>query len=218
MTPKARAKVRPCGTPKGSCVHARKIRPVSERDNPIRPRPRKIFLLLGCMLALVLGVGLFTSLGSGGRGGPPQVGASAPTFNLPRVNGPGTVGHQIGDGAPTVVLFFASWCVICHSELPALARVIAGQGRSNGPLHKIQVLGVDSLDPPSTSEAFVKSAGVTFPVGLDPNSHVIGEQYQFLGPPYAVFVYADGTIMAIRGSSITPGSLVFTERRLLEAS
>lgn len=206
------------GHPERGLIHARKIRPVHGREHPRRPRPRKIFLLLGCVLAMVLGAGLFTSLGSGGKDGPPQVGALAPDFILPRLNGAGKVGQQIGDGRPAVVLFFASWCSICHTELPSLAGVISRQERSTGPLHGIQVLGVDSLDPPNAAEAFVKSAHVVFPTGLDSSSHVLAEQYHFLGPPYAVFVYPDGKIMAIHGSSIGASAFVSIEKRLVEAS
>jgi peroxiredoxin len=117
-------------------------------------------------------------------------GALAPSFSLPRVNGAGRVGQQIGDGRPAVILFFASWCGICHTELPSLAGVISRQQHSTGALHKIQVLGVDPLDPPNAANGFVKSAHVVFPTGPDSTSHVLADQYGFIGPPYAVFIYA----------------------------
>jgi len=170
---------------------------------------------VGCILAVVLGVGLFTSLGSGGVSGPPQVGAQAPTFSLPRLNGPGTVGNEIGDGSPTVILFFANWCSICHGELPALAKVVTSQRNSENSLRKVQVIGVDSLESAGSAESFVKSSGVTFPVGLDSDATVIAGKYDFRGPPYAVFIEPDGRIAAIKASTLTPSAFVVTEKRLV---
>jgi hypothetical protein len=116
------------------------------------------------------------------------------------------------------VLFFANWCDICHTELPALAKVIAGQEHSHGPLSSIQILGVDSLDLAGPAMTFLNSAGVTFPVGFDSNGYVLSSQYRFVGPPYAVFISGNGKITAIHASSMTPGALVSTEKRMLRVS
>lgn len=178
-------------------------------------RPRKRFLLVGCVLAIALGVGLFTSLGSSGKSGIPHVGGQAPVFSLPTVNGSGTVGKQIGDGSPTVILFFANWCSICHSELPALAKVVRTQDRPRSALAKIQIVGVDPLDSAGSARAFAKDNGVTFPVGLDSDGSVIGSKYDFRGPPYAVFIGSDGTITAIRASTLTPDAFLSAERQLV---
>jgi peroxiredoxin len=167
------------------------------------------------VLAIALGIGLFTSLGTGGKAGPPQVGAQAPTFSLPRLNGPGSVGHQIGDGSPTVVLFFANWCSICHGELPALAKAVKDQEDSRGPLSKIQVIGVDSLDLAGNADDFVKSSGVTFPVGFDGSAEVMSEKYDLYGPPYAFFIAPDGKVVTVKASTLTPKALVADERRLV---
>jgi thiol-disulfide isomerase/thioredoxin len=170
---------------------------------------------VGCALAAALGVGLFTSGGSNGKFGPPHVGGQAPRFSLPRVNGVGTVGNQIGDGSPTVILFFANWCSICHAETPALAKVVRAQARPGSSLYKIQVVGVDPLDSAGNAEAFVKGSGVTFPVGLDSDASVMGSQYILRGPPYAIFIGSDGKIMAIKASTLTPSEFLSAERQLV---
>lgn len=190
-------------------------RPESGSPGERRRRPRKAFLLLGCVVAAALGVGLFTSIGSSGTSGPPHPGGPAPRFSLPEINGRGTVGSQIGDGSPTVVLFFANWCSICHSELPALAQAVKHQARSSGSLSKIQVIGVDPLDSPASAAAFARVSGVTFPVGLDADGSVMGSRYDFLGPPYAVFVKADGTISNIKASTMSSATFLATERHLI---
>lgn len=192
------------------------ILPASDDLPHGRPhRPRKRFLLVGCVLAAALGVGLFTSIGSSGESGTPHVGGQAPRFSLPTVNGTGTVGQQIGNGSPTVILFFANWCSICHSELPALAKVVRTQDRPGSSLAKIQVVGVDPLDSAGSAQAFAKDSGVTFPVGLDGNGSVMGSQYLFHGPPYAVFIGSDGTITAITASTLSPAAFLSAERRLV---
>lgn len=181
-----------------------------------RHRPRRRFLLVGCVLAAALGVGLFTtSIGSSGESGIPHVGGHAPGFSLPTVNGHGTVGQQVGDGSPTVILFFANWCSICHSELPALAKVVRTQDRPRSALATIQVVGVDPLDSAGSARAFAKDNGVTFPVGLDSDGSVIGSKYDFRGPPYAVFIGSNGTITAIKASTLTPDAFLSAERQLI---
>jgi hypothetical protein len=47
---------------------------------------------------------------------------------------------------------------------------------------------------------------------------VHAEQYDFIGPPYAVFIYADGKIMAIHGSAMSPNMFVASETQLVETS
>jgi thiol-disulfide isomerase/thioredoxin len=165
--------------------------------------------------AAALGIGLFTALGTGGKVGPPQVGGQAPTFSLSRLNGPGTVGHEIGSGRPTVVLFFANWCSICHGELPALAKAVKDQEDSHSPLRNIQVIGVDSLDLLGNASNFVRSSGVTFPVGFDGSAEVLSGKYDLYGPPYAFFIATDGKIVTVKASTLTPKALVAAEKRLV---
>jgi thiol-disulfide isomerase/thioredoxin len=125
------------------------------------------------------------------------------------------VGYQIGDGSATVVLFFANWCSICHGELPALARTVKDQEESDGPLSKIQVIGVDSLDLAGNADDFVKSSGVTFPVGFDGSAEVMSSKYDLYGPPYAFFIASDGRVVTVKASTLTPKVLVADEKRLV---
>jgi peroxiredoxin len=183
-------------------------------------KPRKIFLLVGVVLAAALGIGLFTSIGTSTTSGAPHQGGLAPTISAPRLNGTGTVQVSLGAGrrgTPTVLLFFGAWCPQCHTELPPLAATVRQQATAGGPLSRVRVIGVDSEDTPSDGKAFVTSSGVTFPVAYDPNLSITSGAYYFEGDPNAVFINADGTINKIvRGAKdLTPANFVADERALI---
>jgi peroxiredoxin len=176
---------------------------------PLPPRqPRKIFLVVGLVVAAALAVFLFTSVGTNKKTGPPRKGGPVPSFSAPRLNGSGTVQVPAdggGGGTPAVLLFFGDWCVQCHTELPALAAAVRRQEAAGGVLASVRVIGVDSEDSKSTGESFVTSSGVDFPVARDPNITITSGDFYFAGDPYAVFVKGDGTI-----SAIVPGALSVT--------
>ena len=77
--------------------------PPAAPQAPLPPRkPRKIFLVVGLVIAVGLGIGLFTSIGTPKKSGVPQAGDPVPSFTAARVNGSGTVdvratGGSVGD-------------------------------------------------------------------------------------------------------------------------
>ena len=191
---------------------------------PVRgPRkPRKVFLLVGVVLAVVLGIFLFTGLGTNqNTSGAPYEGGPVPAFSQANVGPTGP--HQVsvpadggGNGSPAVLLFFGNWCSSCHQELPPLAAAVRQQQRAHGALAAIHVIGVDDLDSTGSARSFIRSAGVTFPVAYDPNASVTADTFKFDGDPYAVFVRGDGTIAKIvRGAVLTPSSLSADEKALI---
>ena len=184
-------------------------------------KPRKIFLLIGVAVALALGVGLFTSIGSSPTSGGAREGSPVPSFTRQNIGpvGPRQVSVAARGGAigtPTVLLFFGNWCTACHQELPPLAAAVRAQDKAGSALSKIHVVGVDDLDSSSSAKAFIKSTGVTFPVAYDPDASVTSGTFYFDGDPFAVFVNGDGTIARIvRGDVLTPSSFTADERALI---
>jgi peroxiredoxin len=184
---------------------------------PAPRKPRKIFLLVGTVVAVALGIGLFTSIGSGTNSGGAREGSPVPAFTRQNI---GPVGAQQvsvpADGTPTVLLFFGNWCTACHQELPPLAAAVRAQDKAGGALSRIHVVGVDDLDSSSSAKAFIKSTGVTFPVAYDPDASVTSGTFYFDGDPFAVFVKGDGTIdRIVRGDVLSPSSFTADERALI---
>ena len=194
----------------------------------VRRGPRKRFLVIGVVLAVALGVGLFTSVstsqgspGSGSSSGGPYAGGPVPGFTAPNIGPVG--GSQVSipadggsRGAPAVLLFFGNWCPSCHQELPSLAAEVRQEAAAGGPLARIHVIGVDSEDARSSAQSFIKSSGVTFPVAYDPDISITSGLFYFTGDPYAVFVRGNGTIdRIVRGDVLAPSSLVADERALI---
>jgi peroxiredoxin len=187
---------------------------------PTPRKPRKVFLVVGLVVAAALGVGLFTSIGTNKSTGPPHQGGPVPSFSAPRLNGSGTVEVPAdggGGGRPAVLLFFGAWCTVCKTELPPLAAAIRHQGTSGGALGKIHVIGVDSEDSRSTGLAFLKSRGIGFPVAFDHNIAITSGAFYFQGDPYAVFVKGDGTINAIVPGPLSVARFTAEERRLISS-
>ncbi len=185
-------------------------------------KPRKSFLLVGVVLAVALGVGLFTSVGTKSpqaSGGQPHQGGHLPGFGGTNLNGTGRVSvpaNGLGHGTPGVLLFFGDWCTECHQELPPLAATVHTQQTTGNALAKIKVVGIDSEDSVANAKAFIKSSGVTFPVAYDPNLLITSGIFYFRGDPYAVFVNANGTINRIvDGAQLDPSSFTADEKALI---
>jgi thiol-disulfide isomerase/thioredoxin len=182
-------------------------------------KPRKIFLLLGVVLAAALGVGLFTTAGTGSSpsSGAPHAGGPLPAFSGINLNGSGQVAvpaDGVGSGTAGVVLFFGNWCPSCHQELPALAAAVRRQQAAGGPLAKVRVIGVDSEDTTANAKSFIHASGVTFPVAYDPSLLITSGDFYFRGDPDAVFVSADGTIARVARGPLTAATFTADERAL----
>jgi thiol-disulfide isomerase/thioredoxin len=185
---------------------------------PAPRKPRKVFLLVGLVLAVGLGIGLFTSIGTPAKSGIPQVGGPVPSFSAPRLNGSGTVQVPAdggGGGTPAVLLFFGDWCTACHTELPPLAAAVRHQEAAGGPLAKVRVIGVDSEDTRQDGMAFVTASGIEFPVARDPDIAITNGDFYFEGDPYAVFVKGNGSISAIVPGPLSVARFTADEEKLV---
>jgi len=186
-------------------------------QSPAPRKPRKFFLVVGVGLAVMLGIGLFTSVGTKPTGRPHQ-GGPVPSFTAKRLNGSGSVkvpSDGGSNGAPAVLLFFGNWCTVCHTELPQLAAAVQRQSALAGGLGKVRVIGVDSEDTVANARGFIRSSGVEFPVAYDPDLAITSGDFYFEGDPYAVFVNGNGTINAIVAGPLSVATFTADEKKLI---
>jgi thiol-disulfide isomerase/thioredoxin len=124
-----------------------------------------------------------------------KVNDSAPTFSLPDCEGKDfnlndTVGVKRRVTAKgVIVIFFASWCVPCRSELP-LINSFVDELRNNG----ITVVLVDVKENFKTVNALLTELKVDKPIVLSDHDGKTSEKYQIRFLPTTFFIDAGGKV------------------------
>jgi cytochrome c biogenesis protein CcmG/thiol:disulfide interchange protein DsbE len=143
-------------------------------------------------MAVLAVVGLlgFGLLSKGGAN--VEVGEPAPDDSLPHLggNGTGSVADYRGDWV--LINFWASWCVPCRDESPAL-EAFYRQHRAQD----FTVLGIDTRDLTDDGRAFVAKYGITYPQlrdGDGDRAHDFGTS----GVPESFLVNPQGRLVLIR--------------------
>jgi cytochrome c biogenesis protein CcmG, thiol:disulfide interchange protein DsbE len=131
------------------------------------------------------------------------VGKPAAAFTLQKLDGTGALTLDDARGKITVVNFFASWCLPCKQENPALVRVYE-RYRASSDVVFIGVLYQDSRDG---GLAYVKDNGVVWPTASDDDGHV-AFAYGVFGIPETYFIGADGIIAGRHIGPIDEATLV----------
>lgn len=93
-------------------------------------------------------------------------GSTVPSFTLNNINGGGSVSSSSFRGKPTLLDFWASWCIPCRIALPAYEQ-LHQQG--------INVVSVTIDKDSAPAIAFLKKYGVSFKVLHDPTGEVAGQ-------------------------------------------
>ena len=95
-------------------------------------------------------------------------------------------------GKPVVVNFFSSTCIPCQTEMPALEHVHQTLG------DKVTFLGMDVQDTVDGGTAFVKTVGITWEIGRDPDASVLQGVVRGTGLPTTIVLDGDGKIVFTR--------------------
>lgn len=111
-----------------------------------------------------------------------------------------TVALTTLDGTPTVVNFFASTCVPCIEEMPAIEQVHLDLG------DEVAFLGLAVSDRPEDAQALVERTGVTYRTAQDKDGSVINA-LGGLVLPTTVLLDADGTIVAMHPGELDESDL-----------
>ena len=117
----------------------------------------------------------------------------APAFELSRLqaNG-GKLSLADLKGKPVIVNFWASWCIPCKDEAPALQKTYE-KYRAQG----LTVLGIDAQDFREDARRFTKRFGVTYPVVYDGSGSTLGK-WGVTGFPETFFVDRSGRLVGER--------------------
>jgi peroxiredoxin len=117
-----------------------------------------------------------------------KIGSTAPDFVLPDLAGKPLTLSALR-GRAVVLTFFASWCNPCEQDMPILDRVQHDEGT------RLAVVGVNYLDFPDDTRAFVHRLGVTFPTLIeDSTDNPVAARYDVHAMPDTVFIDAKGVV------------------------
>ncbi len=157
---------------------------------PVRRRSYIVFIPLVVFLALagLLLARLFA--GDASRLPSALIGVPAPAFALEPVKGldrPGLATADLKTGSVTLVNVFASWCVPCREEAPALM-LLSQTG--------VRIVGIAYKDQPENTRRFLGQDGDPYlAVGADESGRT-GIDFGVYGVPETYVVKGDGTIAA----------------------
>lgn len=176
--------------------------------NDVTAKPEKtgkagwIIAAVAVGFLIILGYGLRTQSGS-------PIGAPAPDFTLSLFDGREL---SLADlhGSVVVVNFWASWCVPCRDEAPALKRVwleYEDQG--------VVFVGVNFKDATAKATAFIEEFDITYPNGPDPYNR-ISKAYHITGVPETFLIAKDGRLAEWYIGPITEARLRATLEELLQ--
>jgi cytochrome c biogenesis protein CcmG, thiol:disulfide interchange protein DsbE len=108
-------------------------------------------------------------------------------FELPRLNGSGTVSHDDLLGRPVILNFWASWCIPCRREMPLFERM--HQRFSD----EVTIIGVDVKDAEINAKEFVDEYDITYEILRDPEAKLAG-RLEVDPLPQTFFVDANGRL------------------------
>lgn len=146
--------------------------------------------------ALIVLLALIGAILTSGRAAPP---GAAPGFSVARLGQAGsTISLSDFRGRPVVMNFFASWCPPCRDELPTLS---AAQRRVGG---SVAFVGIDVSDSTPAALDLVRSSGVSYALGVDPDYKVADSLYHLRGLPSTVFIDAKGNVSGTVLGQLSP--------------
>lgn len=116
------------------------------------------------------------------------VGRSAPAFELQRLDGSGALSLAQLQGKVVIVNFWASWCIPCKQENPALSAVWERYRGSD-----VVLVGIVYQDSVEAAREYTQRLGNSWPSVVDPDGRTaIG--YGVFGIPETFFIGPDGVI------------------------
>ncbi len=146
-------------------------------------------LIAGLIVALPLVGLLFSQLGHDPHQiSSPLVGRAAPPFRLVPLDGGAPITLGALAGRPAVLNFWATWCVPCVAEHPALLRAAARYGKD------VAFVGVVYADEVPAALAYLREHGSAYPAALDDGGKA-AIAFGVYGVPETFFISPAGVIV-----------------------
>jgi len=130
------------------------------------------------------------------------VGRPAAAFTLQQLDGNATWSSETAKDKVLVVNFFASWCIPCKEENPALVRVYERYRASD-----VVFIGVLYQDSRESGLRYVRDNGVVWPTVIDDEGRV-AFSYGVFGIPETFFVGRDGIVAGRHIGPIDEATLI----------
>ena len=120
-----------------------------------------------------------------------SVGSKAPDFKLDTLEGKTVSLSEITD-KPTLLVFWATWCPHCRSELPVVEKVYKDLNPKG-----VNIIGVSLDENSAKARDFVRGNHISFPIAVaGTKSNLLGS-YGITGIP-TVFVLDKGGVVKAR--------------------
>ncbi len=123
-------------------------------------------------------------------------GDEAPDFNLKDLAG-NPVTLKSLRGKKVILNFWATWCVPCVAEMPALERLsktLSSEG------YEVVAVNVDSPEKTDDVKKFLEENGISFKIPRDPE-FVVPQSYGVTGFPESFLVNSEGRIVEFEDPS-----------------
>jgi cytochrome c biogenesis protein CcmG/thiol:disulfide interchange protein DsbE len=114
--------------------------------------------------------------------------APAPDFELPLLDGSGSLRLSSLRGSVVVLNFWASWCGPCRQEAPGLKAMSERYADRN-----VRFVGIDYVDNVAAGQTFVREFGLEYPSVSDASGS-LGDDYGLLGLPATFVIDEEGTM------------------------
>jgi thiol-disulfide isomerase/thioredoxin len=145
-------------------------------------------------LVTVVAIGAFGGvllLSAGGGSDPdgPVKGAVAPGFEVATLAGGSfSLSEHIGDtGQPVFLNIWASWCLPCREEMPAIDAAAAAHP-------DVHFIGVVVDDDEAPAREFVEERNIDYQIGVD-DDRVVKDRYRVWAMPSTYLIDGDGVIV-----------------------
>jgi len=116
-------------------------------------------------------------------------GSKAPPFFVPNLRSGDHVGVGSSNAAPTLLNFWASWCIPCREEFPELKSI-----RKQYSLAELSMVGITFKDTRRDALQFADSEGANWELGFD-SKGTVAKDYGVRAAPQTFLIDKSGVII-----------------------